>query len=284
MMSDVQAVVFEEVGFAYAKNAPVLDNINLTIPRGQFIGIAGCNGAGKSTMLRLINGLLRPGSGKVLLLGNDTKQLSVAQAANYVGTVFQNPNHQLFLETVEAEIAYGLDNRGLDTAERNVRIDAALVATGLDALRSTFPRALSFGLRQRVALASVLALQPDILLLDEPTTGLDHHETERLMGILFDQQAKGRTVILVTHDLELQMEYAQRVLLMGQGRILQDGLPQHVFSCHETLLEAALLPPDMTRLTYGLQEFGVRTTCSIQETADQVLKMITGEGGQRIAG
>jgi len=283
-MTIEQAVAFEKASFYYTKDVPVLDNINLTIPQGQIAGLVGCNGAGKSTLLRLINGLLQPKVGKVSLLGIDTNGLSAAQAAKYVGTVFQNPNHQLFLETVEAEIAYGLDNRGLAGAERAMRIEAALAATGLEALRRSFPRSLSFGLRQRVALASVIALQPDILLLDEPTTGLDHRETERLMCILLDQQSKGRTIILVTHDLELQLEYAQRVVLLSKGRILEDGPPQQVFSCYEKLLEAELLPPDMARLTYNLKEYGLQTTCSIQETADQVTNMIKVEGGQRIAG
>lgn len=283
-MNQSTAIVFENVTFGYAKEHPVLAQLQLAIPAGQFIGIAGCNGAGKSTMLRLMNVLLRPQKGTVYLNGVDTRQLSPAEAALHVGTVFQNPNHQLFLETVEEEIAYGLINCGIPAEERAERIQKALEVTGLLHLRQAFPRALSLGVRQRIALASVLALNPAIILLDEPTTGMDCREIERLMQILADEQARGKTVIMITHDLEVLLDHAERVILLAQGQILCDGHPRDVFCRHDDVLQAELLPPDMVRLTYNLREYGIVPTCSLEEAAEQVAALLATKEGDRLAG
>jgi energy-coupling factor transport system ATP-binding protein len=284
MMEAIPAVVFDNVSFAYHSHVSVLANLSLVIPKGQFVGIAGCNGAGKSTLLRLINVLLRPEQGQVYVNGTDTRRLSPAQAALHVGTVFQNPNHQLFLETIEGEVAYGLINRRISDKERTERIEAALDVTGLQDLRKAFPRSLSLGMRQRIALASVLALEPDVILLDEPTTGMDYRETERLLQIIKQQEACGKTIILITHDLELLLDYAERVILLGGGNVIADGIPQTVFARHEDVIQTQLLPPDMVRFTYGLQCEGVRTTCCVEETADQVADLLQRDGGRQHAG
>ena len=210
------------LSFTYANGARALDDVSLSCRAGEFVAIIGENGAGKTTLAKHLIGLLRPAPGTVVVAGKDVSQLSVAQASRLVGYLFQDPDYQIFNGSVFDEVAFGLRARKVAKAQVEEEAMAALRRLKLDHLRSEHPYTLSRGQRQRLALASTWVLQPPILLVDEPSTGLDHREAAELMGLLEEFRAGGGTVLIITHDLELVFEYAQRVVVMRRGTIRLD--------------------------------------------------------------
>jgi len=215
----------DDVWFAY-NGHPVLNGVQLEINQGEVIALMGRNGSGKTTLLKHIVGLLGPCRGRVEVLGRDLRGLEVAEIIQHVGYVPQNPNSLLFAETVCDEVAFTRRNHGLPT---EAPVDL-LAQFGLSALKNAYPRDLSVGERQRVALAAILAAEPEILLLDEPTRGLDYLQKQALTAFLRAQQAAGRTIVLATHDVELVATCADRVVLMGDGEIVVDGPTRQVMT------------------------------------------------------
>jgi energy-coupling factor transporter ATP-binding protein EcfA2 len=209
----------ENLWFAYGERA-VLRNINLDIDRGGFIGIMGRNASGKTTLVKQFNGLLKPTRGKVRLEGADTRKSSVADLSQRVGYVFQNPNDHLFADSVEDEIAFSLRNRGEEEAKITKAVEEMLDEFELTRYRRSYPRNLSGGERQRVALASVLAAEPEIIVLDEPTRGMDYVLKKKLVSFLDDYRRRGKTVIMVSHDVETIAECTDRVVLLSEGRVV----------------------------------------------------------------
>ncbi|RXE56519.1 ABC transporter ATP-binding protein [Methanoculleus taiwanensis] len=200
--------------------ATALAGVDLEILSGDIVAIVGENGSGKTTLVKHFNGLLRPTEGTVLVDGLDAATTPVTELARHVGLVFQNPDTMLFAETVEEEIAFGLSNIGL--ADHQEVIDAVLEEVGLTDHRNQYPRSLSRGERQRLALACVIAMRPKVIVLDEPTTGLDARETQRVMEIVQRLQREGCTILMVTHNMRLVREYADRIIAMEDGIILRD--------------------------------------------------------------
>ncbi|HDI12316.1 MAG TPA: ABC transporter ATP-binding protein, partial [Candidatus Bathyarchaeota archaeon] len=190
------------VYFTYPNGVEALKEVSLHIDRGEFVAIMGQNGAGKTTLVKHFNGLLKPTKGEVLVDGVNTKEVSVATLARKVGYVFQNPDHQLFCETVEKEIAFALKNFGFDEELIKKRVDWALNLLGLSQYRESSPFMLSGGERKRLALASVLAWDPEVVILDEPTIGQDYAQKEKLRQFILQLKAQGKTVVIVTHDIE----------------------------------------------------------------------------------
>src|SRR5512136_859587 len=213
----------ENVRFTYPNGVEALKDVSLRINDGEFVAIMGQNGAGKTTLVKHFNGLLKPNQGRVLVDNQETTKTSVAKLARDVGFVFQNPDHQLFSETVEEEIAFALKNFGFGEDVIENRINWALNLLALSQYRKTSPFMLSGGERKRVALASVLAWDPKILILDEPTIGQDYEQKEKLRQFILQMRTQEKTVIIVTHDVEFVAECSHRVLLMREGRILADG-------------------------------------------------------------
>jgi len=197
-----------------------LSGINLTINKGEFVAIVGENGSGKTTLVKHFNRLLSPTSGDVIICGRNTKECSIAALAHDVGLVFQNPDHMFFADSVREEIAYGVNN--LSISNSDAVIDAALRDAGLSESASLYPRWLSRGERQRLAIACVVAMQPDIIVLDEPTTGLDGNEARLVIEMLKNLQEKGHTIILITHNREIAQHCADRVIMMENGHIISD--------------------------------------------------------------
>jgi energy-coupling factor transport system ATP-binding protein len=219
------ALNVQRLTFAY-NGRQTLRGIELEVTRGEFLAIMGRNGAGKTTLLKQCIGLLKPQEGQVEVLGHDTRYTAVETLARHVGYVPQNPNALLFADTVADELAFTRRAQGLSPND-----DGALLhKLGLDGMRERYPRDLSAGERQRVALAAVLVSEPELLLLDEPTRGLDYAQKEALVAFLEAQKASGRTVIVVTHDVELVAQCAERVILMGDGDIVVDGPTREVMS------------------------------------------------------
>jgi energy-coupling factor transport system ATP-binding protein len=214
----------------------------------------------------MISGLLAPSSGQVFLRGQELQRLPLHSLAQEVSYVFQNPDHQLFADTVEDEVAFGPRNLGLDSLEVEARVQEALDAVGLSTLRKHDPFLLGRGERQRLAVASLLALRPRLLILDEPTTGLDYPEQQRMMQLLRRLHSDGRTIIIITHAPWVAAEYAERALLMTQGRLVWDGPLRGLCARPDLGAQAAFHPPEITSL--GAQ-FGL-TPLSVEEFVNWV--------------
>jgi energy-coupling factor transport system ATP-binding protein len=208
-----------DLEFMYGE-VSALRGVNLSIQAGEFIAIVGENGSGKTTLIKHFIGLLRPTRGEVIVDGKDSKNSSVADLAHSVGLVFQNPDHMFFADTVEEEIAFGIDNLGIP--DKDTVMEKVLQETGLTHTRSLYPRWLSRGERQRLAIACVLAMQPRVIILDEPTTGLDGREAREIMELLKHLQRDGRTIVMVTHSRQIAGECADRIITMEEGRIISD--------------------------------------------------------------
>jgi len=239
----------EGLGHIYPESAmPALDEVDLTVEDGEFVAIVGQNGSGKTSLAKHIVGLLRPQRGRVLLAGNPVEALTAAQIAARVGYVFQNPDHQIFAATVEDEVAFGPRNFGLDPKEVDARCEKVLQAVGLDHLRKCDPFLLGRGERQRLAVASVLVLAPKVLILDEPTTGLDYPHLLRMMNLIGELNAAGTAIIIITHTPWLVANYARRAVLMSQGRKLFDGGVAELLAQPELLEAAAFRLPEVAAL------------------------------------
>jgi len=254
----------DRVWFAYGERA-VLKNISLDIDRGGFIAVMGRNASGKTTLVKQLNGLLKPSKGKIRLDGVDTRKSTVASLSRRVGYVFQNPNDHLFADTVEDEIAFSLRNRGADENHIASAVEVMLDEFGLSQYRKSYPRNLSGGEKQRVALASVLVGEPEVIVLDEPTRGMDYVLKKKLVNYLDDYRRRGNTVIMVSHDVETIAECAERVVLLSEGRVVVEG------SKREVLSKALLFSPQINRLAQALSGYGVAdTTLTVGEMLEQI--------------
>ena len=241
----------------YTKDTPVLQGIDLSVPRGQFLALVGANGSGKTTLVKHFNGLLRPQRGQVRVVGQDAAQSPVGELARQVGFLFQHPEHQIFSATVHQELAFGPQNLGLSPVEIETRVQAALARFDLAAVADKPPSILSYGLRRRVTLASLAAMDTAALVLDEPTVGLDASGLHETFCWLEELHADGRTILLVTHDMALVAEYADRVVVLHQGRIIADGPPADLFRQTDLLARAYLVPPPVVALAQTLRAYGL---------------------------
>ncbi|MCW4052502.1 MAG: energy-coupling factor ABC transporter ATP-binding protein [Candidatus Bathyarchaeota archaeon] len=247
------------VCFTYPSGVEALRNVSFTIGDGEFLAIMGQNGAGKTTLVKHFNGLLKPTSGEVLVEGVKTASTTVAKLARDVGFVFQNPDNQLFCETVEEEIAFALRNFGFEQTTLKKRVTWALNLLNLTDYRSTSPFMLSGGERKRVALASVLAWNPKAIVLDEPTIGQDQQQKEKLRQFILQLNTQGKTVVIVTHDVEFVAECNPRLILMTEGRIVADGIGKEVLTDLERLTQASIVPPQITQIFMEIRDFGLPT-------------------------
>lgn len=261
----------KDVYYTYPTGVEALKGVSLAIRNGEFVAVMGQNGAGKTTLVKQFNGLLKPAKGNVLVDGVNTRDVSIAQLARKVGFVFQNPDHQLFSETVEDEVAFALRNFGFkeETVER--RITWALNLLDLTDYRKTSPFMLSGGERKRVALASVLAWNPNVVILDEPTIGQDHKQKEILRQFIIQLNTQGKTVVVVTHDVEFVAECNPRVVLMAQGQIVADGEAKRILTNPNVALKASILPPQITQIFLGLTDLGLPTDVIDVSEAKQIL-------------
>ncbi|MEJ5326800.1 MAG: ATP-binding cassette domain-containing protein [Candidatus Bathyarchaeia archaeon] len=263
----------ENVHFVYPNGVEALKGVSLVIREGEFVAIMGQNGAGKTTLIKHFNGLLKPTKGSVRVNGVETTKTSVASLARNVGFVFQNPDHQLFSETVEEEIAFALKNFGFEADVIEKRISWALNLLGLEQYRKTSPFLLSGGERKRVALASVLAWDPQTLVLDEPTIGQDYQQKEKLRQFIIQMQTQGKTVIIVTHDVEFVAECNPRVVLMKEGRIVADGEGKGILTNPEVLAQSSVVLPQITQIFMKLTPLGLsKDVIDLYEAKEILLK------------
>jgi energy-coupling factor transport system ATP-binding protein len=236
----------------YGGGVLALQGVDLTLAEGEFLGIVGANGSGKTTLAKHLNGLLHPTAGRVLVEGRPTTEWSMRELGLRVGYVFQNPDHQIFAETVREEVAFAPRNHGVADEEVARRVAESLEAVGLTGREEEDPFTMSKGERQRVAVASVLATRPRVIVLDEPTTGLDYGEQRAMMRLVDDLNAAGHTIVCVTHAMWVVAEFCRRTVVMAGGKVLADGPTREVFSSEDTLRAAGLRAPHLVRITSAL--------------------------------
>jgi energy-coupling factor transporter ATP-binding protein EcfA2 len=259
----------EDLHFAYDQSHPVLAGIDLQIARGEFVALIGENGAGKTTLAKHLNATLKPSHGRVVVCEIDTRSTTVGELARRVGYCYQNPDHQIFCATVREEIEFGALSVGKRREEVANRLTELLEVVGLTQSLEAYPFSLSRGERQKLAVASILAMEPEILVIDEPTTGLDWRGGLAMMDLMARLNQRDHTLVVITHDMRLVAEYARRVVVLAQGRVVADDTPRGVFANHAGMAQARVQPRQITRLFQSLPaEVSPRTILTIDEAAD----------------
>jgi energy-coupling factor transporter ATP-binding protein EcfA2 len=261
----------EELRYTYPTYyVEALRGIDLFVQEGEMIAILGQNGSGKTTLAKHFNGLLKPSSGRMWVQNKSTTAYSHRELARWVGYVFQNPDHQIFARTVAEEVGFGLKMQAETPKTIEKRVTEALEVVGLQGYEQKGPFALTKGERQRVAVASVLAAQPQVIILDEPTTGLDYRHQRNMMEMLKRLNRSGHTIIIITHSMWVATEYANRTIVMNDGRILSDGPTRAIFSDENRLAEASLSPPSLVRLSNWLGTQALTVQQMVQELKTRV--------------
>ncbi len=257
--------------YTYPDGTNAIKDVSLRIESGEMLALIGQNGSGKTTLSKCLNGLLMPSSGSVVVDGHDSRKTSISDMVRRVGYVFQNPDHQLFNATCRDEIAYGPKNIGINKEETAERVAEAAEVVGLAAEHlEEHPFFLPKGLRQRVAIAAILALRPQVIIVDEPTTGQDARQAREIMEFLTRlNREHGHTVIIITHDMDIVATYTTRILAMANGLLVADGDSRDIFSNQEILTLASLAPPQITRLAQALGDMGFgRGILSVDEMVE----------------
>lgn len=238
--------------------SPALKDVSFSIKKGEWIAIIGHNGSGKSTLAKTINGLLLPSSGEIFVGGKELNEENVWDIRQMVGMVFQNPDNQFVGSTVEDDVAFGLENQGIPREEMLVRVKDALEKVRMDQFATREPARLSGGQKQRVAIAGVVALRPDIIILDEATSMLDPEGREEVIATIRKiKEESNLTVISITHDID-EAAHANRILVMKKGQLVQEGTPEEIFSMGQDLIEMGLDLPFPERLKVALQARGIK--------------------------
>ena len=265
------------VSFSYTTSRPILSDVSLTIAEGEFVAVAGRNGSGKTTLTKLFMSLIKPVSGTVSFNGVNTKKHAVADMARVIGYVFQNPDRQIFQDTVANEVAYGPKQLGFSTERIDEVVRQALALTGLSELAQTYPRTLSKGQKQRVTIASALAMQPKMLILDEPTSGQDVIERNSLLQLLARLNENGLAIILVTHDMDILSRYPSRVIVMNAGSKVFDGKVSRLFAGDINVSAWGLKEPAAVIISRELAKYGVKPALVIETLTDELIKRLRSE-------
>jgi len=249
-------ITIEKVTYHYQGGEDVLRGVDLQIRDGEFVAIMGENGAGKTTLVKMFNGLLKPDQGVVKVDGVETKAKSVAQLSRDVGLIFQNPDHQLFAETVAQELGFSLHNFGFSEEIIQRRVSKLLHTLDLERYEKTSPFVLSGGERKRVALAAILVWDPKHVIMDEPTIGQDYLQKDRLRNFIVQLVSQGKTVVIVTHDVEFVAECKPRVVILSRGKVIADGPANSILTNPAIIEQGSLAMPQVSTLMSSLTEFG----------------------------
>ena len=250
-------IMIHDIGYVYSNGTIALKHVSLNIKKGEFIAIMGQNGAGKTTLIRCFNGLIRPSKGSIFLEGEDIKAKTIATLSKKVGVIFQNPMHQLFSNTLEDEIKFSLKSLHLDKEDIQIKVDQLLKEFDLEKYRKRSPLNLSGGESKKLAIASILCRDPDILVFDEPTLGQDAKEIKFFLGLIKNELKRGKTIIIVTHNIEFTIEHVPRIILMGEGQIIADGPTQSIFTNEFLISKSSLIMPQIYLFKKELQKIGI---------------------------
>ena len=269
------AVEIKDVSYTYpGTSAPAIKDITFSIPKGQFVGIIGQNGGGKTTIMKCLVGLVKSSRGEIRLNGQTLARQKVGEIATQIGLILQNPDTQLFHMSVEEEIRFGLTNLGLDSTEIEKRLEEALKITGLETYRSLYPFKLSLGDRRKVAVAAIVAMRPRILIFDEPLTGQDYKGRYELTNLAAELHRLGHTVMMISHDMELIAKYTQRTLVIGKGQLLLDAPTREIFDHLDVLRDTYIEPPEIVRLGQALRPCGLPAgLLTIDQVVEEIYKM-----------
>ena len=265
----------------YEGGPPVLGGLDLQVPAGQLLALVGANGSGKTTLVKHLNGLLRARRGTVRVAGLDAARHPVGEMARHVGFLFQHPEQQIFSATVEQEVTFGPRNLGLPAADARERVAAALARFQLESVAGRPPAILGYGLRRKVTLASLAAMDPEVLVLDEPTVGLDAHGRHEMLDWVADLHARSRTIVLVTHDMALVAGCAERMVVLHDGQIVADGPPRAVFQDEDLLARASLASPPVVALARALRGHGFQGNGLTVEAFCDEYAALAGENHER---
>jgi energy-coupling factor transport system ATP-binding protein len=279
MADNDEYVRVENLTYRYPDGTLALRNVNLSVHEGEFIALIGQNGSGKTTLSKCLNGLFKPTEGRVTVDGLDTRHSSITNMATRVGYVFQNPDHQIFNNSVWKEIAYGPRNIQLPEDEVKARVEESASVVGLDpSYFEMHPFFLPKGIRQRIAIASILALRPKMIIVDEPTTGQDMKQSLEIMDFLKRlHEEKGHIIVIITHDMPIVALYAKRTIAMAHGQVLIDSTTREVFSHPEILKETYVEPPQITKFAQENTGLGfTKDVMSVQEAVGQFQKLVGG--------
>ena len=265
----------KDLSFTYPDGTEALKKVNITIKKGERIAIMGPNGAGKSTLFSHFNGLSEPTSGHVEIDGEKIifERDELLKVRQKVGIVFQDPNDQLFAPTVKEDVAFGPMNLGLDYDEVNSRITEALELVGMSGFEDKTPHHLSGGQQKRVAIAGIVAMKPEIMILDEPTAGLDPKGVDKVLNILNNLNKEGISIVISSHDIEMVNHFADKIYVLYNGEIIASGDKHQIFSDKELLKKAHLKAPITTEILYKLKEKGLNVDTekiSIDETVEEI--------------
>lgn len=269
----------ENLVHTYKGGVTALKGVNTEIYSDDIVSIVGQNGSGKTTLVRHFNGLLRPTEGKVLLDGEDTTNHSVGNMSKKVGYVFQNPNHQIFSTTVRAELEVAPKNFGFTQEEIDEAIDRVAKLMDIESELDKHPLTLDYTTKKIVTIASVLVFNPEVLVLDEPTGGLDQAGRLILNDIIELMHEQGHAVIIISHDMDYVAENSKRIIVMSDGQIIADGPPEEIFLQSDTLLQAQIEPPQITQLDLELSKKGEEITLSVDEFVQKYKEKLSHKGG-----
>ncbi|QHN08343.1 ATP-binding cassette domain-containing protein [Methanothermobacter sp. THM-2] len=268
----------QNLSYTYPDGTQALKNINLEILDGERVAVIGPNGAGKSTLFLHFNGILEPSSGEILIDGNKIRYSKdeLMKVRQKVGIVFQNPDDQLFSATVGEDVAFGPVNLGLDDNEVEKRVRESLEKVGMLGYEGRSPHHLSGGEKKRVAIAGILAMRPEIMVLDEPTTGLDPQTADGIIDILLDLSRDGITIIISSHDVEVISQFAERIFVLNHGELIADGTPEEIFSDPEIIKKASLRLPRTADLMNRLRQagFDVDVKLTVEEAYHELLHIL----------
>lgn len=267
----------ENLSFTYPDGTQALKNINIEIEKGEKVAIIGPNGAGKSTLFSHFNGLTEPTSGCVKIEGKaiSFEKDELLKVRQKVGIVFQDPNDQLFAPTVKEDIAFGPMNLGLSYGEVEKRVEDALKMVGMENYEDKTPHHLSGGQQKRIAIAGIMAMKPEIMILDEPTAGLDPDGVEKVLNIMNQLNKEGMTLIISSHDIDMISKYADKIFILYNGEIIESGNKNKIFSDMELLKKAHLRTPITTEILYNLKESGLNVNTekiSVKDTCAEIIK------------
>ena len=274
MVNKIPTIMIRQVGYTYPNGASALKNINLNIFKGELIGIMGKNGAGKTTLIRTLNGLIRPTKGNVYIEAKNIVDKTIATISKKVGIIFQNPFHQLFANSVEEEIKFSLKSLDLSKEEIQLRTDQTLQLFDLEKYRTRSPLNLSGGESKKLAVASIICREPEILVFDEPTLGQDGKEIEFFINLIRNERKNGKTIIIITHNVEFAIENIPRTLLMTDGEIIADGPTKNILTNNFLIEKTSLVLPQVREFVIALKQIGFQEIDNINSKEDMISYLI----------